>query len=220
MGAVMGLTSFPVPAATAVEDVTAVRRVTPPLPDTEGGFRAAWLAAPSCAEIPPAPRCEGVAVFTAAAPPLIGGRAFTGCGRKLSAAMVTAREPTGKRLAAAGGGRPPPPPPRPEVNIAPGARTVPAPPRPVVTSPPHCCCCDTGIWSRTAAPPLLLPPPPLLGAAAGDTGARSVTGNATAGMLLAVVDCWTMWVVAGCCDGGAEPRKPGDIDVATAERGC
>jgi hypothetical protein len=64
-----------------------------------------------------------------------------------------------------------------------------------------------------------LPPPLLFGAAAaGDTGARSVTGNATAGMLLAAVD-WTMWVVAGCCDG-AEPRKPGDIEVVAAERGC
>ncbi len=38
MGFFMGLG----PAATAVE-VTAVRRVTPPLLDTEGGFRATWL---------------------------------------------------------------------------------------------------------------------------------------------------------------------------------
>jgi|688.fasta_scaffold794177_1 hypothetical protein len=124
------------PAASAVE-VTAVRRVTPPLLDTEGGFRAIWLAAPSCIEIPLVPRWEGITVFNpwADTEPLISGLALVGCGPNLKAAIVTAREPRGKRLA--GRGRLPPP--MPEVNIAPGACTVPAPHGPVVTRPPHCC---------------------------------------------------------------------------------
>jgi hypothetical protein len=120
------------PAATAVE-VTAVRGVTPPLLDTEGGFRATWLGAPSCAEIPLVPRWEGITVFNpwADTEPLISGLALVDCGP----AIVTAREPRGKRLA--GRGRLPPP--MPEFNIVPGACTVSAPHSLVVTRPPHCC---------------------------------------------------------------------------------
>ena len=129
-------------------------------------------------------------------------------GRKFSAAIVTAREPMGSRVAGGPVGRGPLP-------RLPGARSAPPPP-PVVTRPPHaccscCCCCwETGICSRTPPTrPMLLMLFPLL---LGGVGPRSVTGKATA-----VVD----WIVGCCCcDTAADgARNSGDMAVA-AERGC
>jgi hypothetical protein len=148
----MGLMSFP--AAAALDVTAAVVRATggvTAVADPDGGFRATWLAAPTWADMP-TPMCVGAGstvgllvgtlllllavtiVFrpwTGPTAPAIVGLEVTSAlcvGRKFNAAIVTAREPRGSKVA--GGGR------------WPGARTA-LPPDVAAwdTKLPHWCCC-------------------------------------------------------------------------------